>query len=49
MVRPSNVLDILAKSGDITDNKTDGHGREEDEKELTEDGEWIRETLPDTW
>lgn len=49
MVGPSDVLDILAKSGDITDKETDGHGCEEGEKELTEDGEWIREPLPDTW
>jgi hypothetical protein len=48
LVGPSDVLDILAKSGDITDNETEGHGREEGEKELTEDGEWIREALPDT-
>jgi hypothetical protein len=49
LIRSSDVLDILAKIGDITDSETDGHGCEEGGRELAEDGEWIRETLVDTW
>ena len=42
MVSPADLLGILAIGGDVADNQTDRHGRDEDEDELTGDGEWIR-------
>lgn len=39
MVGASDILDIFAKSRDITDKETEGHGREGEKNEVTaEDG-----------